>query len=164
LPLRFVPGQMPRFKGPIEEGFQRAGSGKSWRDFSFEAVVSVIVAQDVRAALRSLKPAIALYVGGMGHPTVNFHKLAMEQQGYAAAAGRIEELFLAGRKQEAADAVPDEFVDQQVLAGPPDRIRQRYRAWAECGITALHVDTRQAAAIELMAHIADVAGREDTKT
>ena len=145
---------MPRFKRPIEEGFRRAGNGKSWDSFSFEAVVSVIVTEDVKAALRTMKPAIALYVGGMGHPAVNFHKRAMEQLGYAEPAGRIEELFRAGRKREAADAVPDELVDEQALAGSPDRIRQRYRAWAECGITALHIDSRQAAAIELMADIA----------
>jgi len=157
LPLRFVPRQMPRFKRPIEEGFQRARNGKSWGDFSFEAVVPVIVTEDVKAALRTMKPDIALYVGAMGHPTVNFHKRAMEQLGYAEAAARIEELFRAGRKQEAADAVPDEFVDEQALAGSPDRIRGRYRAWGECGITALHIDTRQAAAIELMADIAGAA-------
>jgi alkanesulfonate monooxygenase SsuD/methylene tetrahydromethanopterin reductase-like flavin-dependent oxidoreductase (luciferase family) len=90
----------------------------------------------------------------MGHPTVNFHKRAMEQQGYADAAARIEELFRAGRRQEAADAVPDEFVDAQALVGTPKRIRDRYRDWADCGITGLHVATRQAAAVELMAEIA----------
>ncbi|HEX4397184.1 MAG TPA: LLM class F420-dependent oxidoreductase [Trebonia sp.] len=157
LPLRFVPRQMPRFKRPIEEGFRRAGNGKSWDSFSFEAVVSVIVTEDVKAALRTMKPGIALYVGGMGHPAANFHKRAMEQLGYAEAAARIEELFRAGRKQEAADAVPDEFVDEQALVGSPDRIRQGYRAWAECGVTALHIDTSQAAAIELLADIADTA-------
>ena len=81
------------------------------------------------------KPGIALYVGGMGHPTMNFHKRAMEQLGYADAAARIEELFRAGRKQEAADAVPDEFVDEQALVGTPRRIRERYRAWADCGMS-----------------------------
>jgi alkanesulfonate monooxygenase SsuD/methylene tetrahydromethanopterin reductase-like flavin-dependent oxidoreductase (luciferase family) len=93
-------------------------------------------------------------VGGMGHPTLNFHKRAMEEQGYADAAARIEELFRAGRKEEAADAVPDEFVDAQALVGSPSRIRQRYQAWADCGVTALHIGTRQEAAVELMADIA----------
>lgn len=84
----------------------------------------------------------------------------MEQQGHAEAA-RIEELFKAGRKQEASEAVPDEFVDEQPLIGTPKRIRERYRAWAECGITGLHIGTRQTAAVELMAEIAlaDVPGR-----
>jgi F420-dependent oxidoreductase-like protein len=154
LPLRFAPGEMPRFRRAIEEGFRRAGSRNSWESFSFEAGVSVSVTDDVPSALRAMKPGIALYVGGMGHPTINFHKRAMEQQGYGDAAARIEELFRSGRKHEAADAVPDEFVDEHSLVGSPARIRQRYRAWADSGITGLHVGTRQPAAIELMAELA----------
>jgi F420-dependent oxidoreductase-like protein len=158
LPLRFVPSEMPRFRNLIEEGFQRAGSGKSWDSFSFEALVPVTLTEDVQAALQAMKPGIALYVGGMGHPTINFHKRAMEQQGYGDAAARIEELFRAGRKQEAADAVPDEFVDEQALVGTANRIRDRYRAWADSGVTGMHIGTSQAAAIELMA---DIAGTGD---
>ena len=158
LPLRFTPRAEPRFRQAIEEGFARAGHGKSWDSFSFEPMVSVAITDDVQAALAAMKPAIALYVGGMGHPTLNFHKRAMEQQGYGEAAARIEELFRAGRKHEAADAVPDEFVDEQALVGPPDRIRARYRAWAECEVvTGLHIGTRQPAALELMADLAGVA-------
>ena len=154
LPLRFVPREMPRFRRAIEEGFARAGNGKSWDSFSFDALVGVRVTDDVQEALQAMKPNIALYVGGMGHPTINFHKRAMEQQGYADAAARIEELFRAGRKAEAADAVPDEFVDEQALVGSPGRIRERYGAWADCGITGMLVGTTQAAAVELMADIA----------
>ena len=154
LPLRFVPRQMPRFRQRIEEGFARAGNAKSWDGFSFEAMVPVMLTEDVQAALKAMKPSIALYVGGMGHPTINFHKSAMEQLGYADAAARIEELFRAGRKQEAADAVPDEFVDEQALVGTASRIRERYRAWADSGVTGLHIGTSQPAAIELMADIA----------
>src|SRR5438132_667971 len=78
LPARFVPREMPRFRTHIEEGFRRAGSGKSWDGFSFEALTSVVLTDDVSAGLRAMKRDIALYVGGMGHPTVNFHKRAME--------------------------------------------------------------------------------------
>jgi len=157
LPLRFVPREMPRFRRAIEEGFERAGNGKSWDSFAFEPMVSVSITDDVRAALQTMKPSIALYVGGMGHPSVNFHKRAMEQQGFGDAAARIEDLFRAGRKQEAAQAVPDEFVDEQALVGTPDRIRERYRAWADSGVTGLHIGTRQPAALELMAEIAGIS-------
>jgi len=155
LPLRFLPREMPRFRRAIEEGFARAGNGRSWDSFSFDALVGVTVTDDVAAALRTQKPGIALYVGGMGHPTLNFHKRSMEQLGYADAAARIEELFRAGRKQEAADAVPDEFVEEGALVGTPARIRERYRAWADCDIvTGLHIGTGQPEALELMAEIA----------
>jgi F420-dependent oxidoreductase-like protein len=155
LPLRFIPSEAPRFKRAIEEGFARANHDKSWDDFSFEPGVAVTITDDVKGALAAQKPRIALYVGGMGHPSVNFHKQAMEHLGYADAAARIEELFRAGRKDEAADAVPDEFVDNAALIGTPQRIRERYRAWADCGlVTSLHIGTHQPEALELMAEIA----------
>ncbi len=154
MPLRFVPGQMDRLRKPIEEGFERAGNGKSWKDFSIEAGVGVILTNDVSDALRRLKPNVALYVGGMGAPSLNFHKQTMEQRGYAEVANRVQELFLAGRKEEAAAAIPDEYVDDGALVGPPARIESRYAAWAESGITGLHIATSQAGAIELIADIA----------
>ena len=88
---------------------------------------------------------------------MNFHKNAMEQLGFGDEAARIEELFRAGRKEEAADAVPDEFVDEQGLVGSPARIRERYRPWADCGVTGLIIATSQPAAVELMAEIAQTA-------
>jgi alkanesulfonate monooxygenase SsuD/methylene tetrahydromethanopterin reductase-like flavin-dependent oxidoreductase (luciferase family) len=54
--------------------------------------------------------------------------------------------------------VPDEFVDEQALVGSPHRIRERYQAWADSGITGILVGTTQAAAVELMAEIALTAG------
>lgn len=158
LPLRFVPREMPRFRRRIEEGFQRAGNGKSWDSFAVDPLVPVMLTEDVTSALAAMKPSIALYVGGMGHPSMNFHKSAMEQLGYADAAARIEELFRGGRKQEAAAAVPDEFVDEQALVGSAKRIRERYRPWADCGVTGLLVGTSQTAAIEVMADIAQTTG------
>ena len=83
----------------------------------------------------------------------------MTERGFGDAAERIQELFLAGRKDEAVAAVPDEFVDESALVGPPARIRERYRAWADSGITGMTVATQQVEAIELMA---DLAGTRPT--
>jgi F420-dependent oxidoreductase-like protein len=154
LPLGFTPARMPQLRAWVEEGFRRAGGGKSWKDLEIQPTVQVVVADDVRAALAGLKPRVALYVGGMGHRTRNFHAQMMAVRGYAEAAARIQELFLARRKDEAAAAVPDEFVDESALVGPPARIRERWRAWAECGITGLTVATQQVEAIELVAELA----------
>ena len=74
--------------------------------------------------------------------------------GYADAAERIQELFLAGRKDEAIAAVPDEYVDERCLVGPAERIRERYGAWADSGITGLGLTTRQPQALELLAECA----------
>ena len=67
------------------------------------------ITDDVRGALARMKPRVALYVGGMGHRDKNFHKEMMARRGFGDAAQRIQELFLAGRKDEAVAAVPDEF-------------------------------------------------------
>ena len=112
------------------------------------------ITEDVGAALASQKPGIALYVGGMGAREVNFHNQHMRRMGYADAAERIQELFLAGRKDEAVAAVPDEYVDERCLVGPVSRIRQRYDAWAESGITSLGITTRQHEALEVLAECA----------
>lgn len=151
LPLGLVPGTLHEYLPWLEEGFRRAGGGKSLKDFEIQGSVHVEVNDDVQASLDALKPEVALYVGGMGHRDKNFHKDMMIRRGYGDAAGRIQELYLAGHKVEAAAAVPNEWVDHKSLVGPPKRIKQRYRAWEDCGMTSLTVRTKQPEAIDLMA-------------
>ncbi len=155
LPLGFVPGSMATYKPWIEEGFQRAGNGKSWKDFEVQTGTTVTVTNDVRDALRRMKPGIALYVGGMGHKDKNFHNDMMVRRGYGDVAKQIQEFYLAGRKGEAIEAVPDEYCDEQALVGPPARIRERYKAWADSGVTGLTVRTESEEAMELMAELAE---------
>ena len=69
LPMGFVPGSHGGIRPWLEEGFRRAGNGKSLKDFEIQASVHVEVDNDVKAALAKLKPEVALYVGGMGHRT-----------------------------------------------------------------------------------------------
>ena len=154
LPLGFVPDTMKLVRPWLEEGFRRAGHGKSMKDLEIQARTQVIITDDVRGALRELKPRIALYVGGMGHRDKNFHKDMMVRRGYGEAAARIQELYLAGRKEEAIAAVPDEFCDEGALVGPVGRIRERYRPWMDCGITGLTVVADQPEALQLMADLA----------
>jgi hypothetical protein len=52
--------------------------------------------------------------------------------------------------------VPDEWIDQKSLVGPPDRIKERYRAWESSGITSITVRSKQPEAIEVMAQAADL--------
>jgi F420-dependent oxidoreductase-like protein len=111
LPLDFVPGSMETYRPWLEEGFARAGGGKSLSDFEIQPGVAVHLTDDVKGALRAIKPTTALYVGGMGHRHKNFHNDMMVRRGFPEAAARIQELYLAGRKQEAIDAVPDEYLD-----------------------------------------------------
>ncbi|MDH4145844.1 MAG: LLM class F420-dependent oxidoreductase [Acidimicrobiia bacterium] len=157
LPMHFVPGRMAQFKPWVEEGFARArarGVDKGWHNFEVFGMTSVILTENVKQAIDNQKPGIALYVGGMGHSSMNFHNEHMVQRGYGDAAARIQELFLAGRKEEAYAAVPDEYVDEGLLLGTPDRIGKRWPAWAESGLTGLKVATRQPEALELVAGLA----------
>lgn len=154
LPMGFLPGAMEEYRPWLEEGFRRAGNGKSLKDFSVVASVHVQVDDDVKGALARLKPEVALYVGGMGHKTKNFHNDIMVRRGFGDAARRIQELYLAKRKDEAIAAVPDEWVDMKSLVGPPARIRERYRAWEDCGADTISVRSRQPEAIEIMAQAA----------
>src|SRR5206468_8350496 len=72
LPICFTPGRMSRLRPWLEEGFRRAGGGKSIRDLEIQPGVAVLLTDDVRAGLATLKPRVALYVGGMGHRSKNF--------------------------------------------------------------------------------------------
>jgi hypothetical protein len=148
------PVHFHEYKGWLEEGFERAGDGKGFHNFEIQASVHVEVDADVSAALNRLKPHEALYIGGMGHKNKNFHKEMMIRRGYADAADRIQELYLAGHKAEAAAAVPDEWVDAKSLVGPPARIKERYRAWDDCEATSVTVRTKQDEAVEVMAEAA----------
>jgi F420-dependent oxidoreductase-like protein len=154
LPLGFVPRLMPMLRPWLEEGFRRAGHGKGFADFEIQPRVEVAITDDVRGALARMKPRVALYVGGMGHRDKNFHKEMMIRRGFGEAAQKIQELFLAKRKDEAVAAVPDEFCDEMALVGPVSRIRERYRTWADSGITGLTITTDQPEAMELMASLA----------
>jgi len=89
----------------------------------------------------------------MGSRDQNFHKDAMTRRGYGDAANRIQELFLAGKRDEAIAAVPDEYVDEGGLIGTTKRIRERLEPWTSCGITGLTITTQQNEALELMADL-----------
>jgi F420-dependent oxidoreductase-like protein len=154
LPLGFVPGSMPEYRPWLEEGFRRAGKGKGFAGFEIQASAHVEINTDVKAALARLKPEVALYVGGMGHRDKNYHKDILIRRGFKDAAERIQELYLAHRKEEATAAVPDEWVDLKALVGPPARIKQRFRAWEDSGATSLTVRAKDPQAIEVMAEAA----------
>ncbi|MEQ9123245.1 MAG: LLM class F420-dependent oxidoreductase [Alphaproteobacteria bacterium] len=155
LPLGLTPAAAREYLPWVEEGFARArakGRDKGFHNFEIVASAHTEIDDDVESALARLKPEVALYVGGMGHRDKNFHKDMMIRRGFGDAADRIQELFLAGRKDEATAAVPDEWVDEKSLVGPPARIKERFKRWEACEmLDALYVRTKQDAAVELLA-------------
>jgi F420-dependent oxidoreductase-like protein len=151
LGFHLVPAALGRYRPMLEEGLAKRGDGRTLADFEISARVGIIESGDVRATLQTPKPHIALYAGGMGARGKNYHNDAMVARGYGDAAKRIQELFLAGRKAEAAAAVPDEYVDEEWLVGPRERIRERLRPWLDCGITRLTLRQARPELLELVA-------------
>jgi F420-dependent oxidoreductase-like protein len=138
----------------LEEGIAKRSDGKRLADFEIAANTQLILTDDVRAALDKVKPHIALYVGGMGAQGKNFHNEAMVERGFAAEAARIQELFLAGRKEEAAAAVPDEYIDEAGMIGPEARIAERFARWRDAGFTLVRLGNPDLPAMEAIARIA----------
>lgn len=157
LPLRMTPEYLPKARAWLAAGAAKAGRPVDAIDA--QSGVQVHITDDVQAAINAGKPNAALYVGGMGHKTLNFHKHMMQERGFGDAAERIQELYLAGRKEEATAAVPDEFIDEAALLGPKPRIKQRYRAWQDAGFTGLTVGTHQDEAVRFMAELAGLNQR-----
>ena len=93
------------------------------------------------------------YVGGMGAKEKNFHNQKMIRRGFPEAAARIQELFLAGRKKEAEEAVPDEYIDDGCLVGPPERLRERLKRWTDCGLYGLRLNSLTPESIEVFANV-----------
>jgi alkanesulfonate monooxygenase SsuD/methylene tetrahydromethanopterin reductase-like flavin-dependent oxidoreductase (luciferase family) len=108
-------------------------------DFDIVAGVSVIIDDDVKRGLESIRQHIGFYVGGMGAKSFNVHKDHVARQGFAEVADKIQDLFLAGKKDQAIAAVPDELCDEMALVGPRERIRDRLAAWKESPVTTINV-------------------------
>ena len=112
-------------------GMAAAGRGRSLADFDVAPFVRVAMGSDLAACRDKIRPEMALYIGGMGARSKNFYNDLVKRMGYEDAAGKIQEAFLAGRRQEAAAAIPDSLIDETALVGPPERIRERLQAWQE---------------------------------
>ena len=105
---------------------------------------------DVQAGRDALKPYYALYIGGMGARGKNFYNDLACRYGFEADAKKIQDLYLDGKKAEAAAAVPNQLADEVSLVGPPDRIRARLAPWRESGVTTMICGVRQVEAMRTL--------------
>ncbi len=117
----------------LEAGFAKAGGGKSVQDFDVAPFVQVAMNDDLDMAFDSMRPWLALYIGGMGAKGKNFYHDYATRLGYGDVAGRIQDLYLSGKKAEAEALVPNSLLDEVALVGPRDRIKERLSAWKEAG-------------------------------
>ena len=99
--------------------------GDGWPGFEVSQGVVVNITDDVEKGLLPVKGMLALYIGGMGAKDRNFHKELIGRFGFEEATDRIQELFLAGKKEEAMHAVPDQLADEISLVGPKEARSRR---------------------------------------
>src|SRR6266481_1560985 len=129
LPFFMAPEKTEAITGPVLEGLTKAGNGKTLADFDIVPYVRIAVGDDLAACRDAIRPQLALYIGGMGARSKNYYNDLTKRLGFEAAAVKIQDLFLDGRKKEAEAAVPDRLIDEISLVGPKERIRERLQAW-----------------------------------
>jgi alkanesulfonate monooxygenase SsuD/methylene tetrahydromethanopterin reductase-like flavin-dependent oxidoreductase (luciferase family) len=126
------------FGGPLAAGAARRDPALGPLDVitqTYLAVTGDVVEQE--EARQVVRRHVALYAGGMGARGANFYTALIGRFGFEAAAARVQDLYLAGRRDAAAAAVPDELVDGLALIGPPGRIRERLSAFREADATTV---------------------------
>ncbi|MCP3986537.1 MAG: LLM class F420-dependent oxidoreductase [bacterium] len=132
-PVWMNPERFDIFEASLEKGFAKAGGGKSLEDFEIAPFVTCLMSDDIEKCRIPIKNNMALYIGGMGARGKNFYNDYAKRLGYEEAAVKIQDLYLDGKKEEAAAAVPNELVDDVALVGPEARIRDRLQIWKEAG-------------------------------
>jgi F420-dependent oxidoreductase-like protein len=137
LPMFFSPKMDGFYRDALAEGFARPEARRSFADFEVPAFVPVVVHDDLEQAANLVRPSIALYIGGMGAATMNFHANHFGRLGYEAEVAKIQELYLSGRKLEAMGAVPTSLVEDIALIGPSAKIRDELQLWESTVITSL---------------------------
>jgi F420-dependent oxidoreductase-like protein len=139
LPMFFSPRMDGFYRKALDEGFSQPGARRSAADFEVACMVPIIVSEDVEAAANFIRPMLALYIGGMGARGANFHHDVFVRLGYEAEAKHIQDLYLAGKKQEAAAAVSLKIVEDVALVGPMGKIKDELAQWKSTVLTTMLV-------------------------
>ncbi|MBW8010611.1 MAG: LLM class F420-dependent oxidoreductase [Chloroflexi bacterium] len=154
LPIFFSPKHYAEvYKENLEIGFVKAGEGKSLENFNIAPNVIVVVGDDVEACRNTIKPILALYIGGMGAKGKNFYFDLACRFGYEGAANTIQKHYLVGERMEAVMAVPDEIVDDIALCGPKERIKDRLELWKNSPITTMNISVYDMLGLTTMAEL-----------
>jgi F420-dependent oxidoreductase-like protein len=153
MPVWFSPYRTAVYRDALNRGFEKAGNGKGLHNFDIAPSVTVVLGDDVQACLNFIKPFLALYIGGMGARGKNFYNDLACRYGFEGPARKIQDLYLSGKKDEAAATVPDQLADEVSLVGPKERIRDRLAAWRESGVTTMICGLMQIDALRALAEI-----------
>jgi F420-dependent oxidoreductase-like protein len=155
IPLFFSPEHVEEAKKLLEEGAARGG--RDLNGFDIAPSVQVRIDEDEQRARDSVRHFIALYVGGMGSRDQNFYNALVQRYGFEEAAKEVQDLYLEGKKDEAAAALPDELIDTITLVGPRDKIAERLGVYRDAGVGTLIVSPVSFDAAERKSMVNDLA-------
>ena len=142
--MLFSPEHEAIYRPSLEQGWAREGARRSAEDFEVACMVPMIVGDDVSACADALRPFYALYFGGMGAKGKNFHANVPIRMGYEKEVARIQDLYLEGKKQEAAAVIPQRLIDAMSLIGPREKIADDLAKWRESVVTTLLIQGDEA--------------------
>lgn len=137
IPTLFSPEHVAEFTPLLEEG--AAAADRSLDGFEIAPTVNLFVTDDLDSARDAMRPYLALYVGGMGSRDKNFYNALVCRYGFEDAARMVQDLYLEGKREEAAAALPAELIDLVSLCGPADVVRERLAVFQAAGVTTLMV-------------------------
>ncbi|HIG40611.1 MAG TPA: LLM class F420-dependent oxidoreductase [Gammaproteobacteria bacterium] len=146
-------GWLPLYYSPYRQHVYADQIKDAGPEFEICQGVTINICDDIEEGLIPVKNNLALYIGGMGAKKHNFHTRLMGRMGFEAEATAIQDLFLAGKKDEAVMAVPSQFADEISLVGPVDRIKDRIQAWRESSVTSLLVSARNEQHLQTLAEL-----------
>jgi F420-dependent oxidoreductase-like protein len=133
----FLPERADAFLPFLEEGIAAAGGGRSLADLDVLIPVAVEFTDDVDDAAGRHARGYAFTIGAMGSKKTNFYNAAFARQGFGDDVAAVQDLWLAGRREEAAARVPVEIGLKTNLLGTPDMVKDRLRLYARAGVTTL---------------------------
>jgi F420-dependent oxidoreductase-like protein len=153
IPIFYTPGSASMYQPWLDEGFARPGARRTRDTFEIAANCHLQVTDDPQSVIDLLKPVVALYMGGMGAKDQNFHKNVFERMGYAAVTDQVQELFLAGKREQAAALIPDRLVDDLHIIGDAAKVRDKIEQWEATGVTTLLLSCRSADEVHQVAEV-----------
>jgi F420-dependent oxidoreductase-like protein len=140
LPIFYYPEKVKEVFGPsLDAGAAKRSADLAPLEISAGGVVAIGDGPETKAILDFVRPMYALYIGGMGAKGKNFYNTLVSRYGFEAEAAEIQDLYLAGKKDEAAAKVPLELLEMTNLVGPEGYVKERIAAYREAGVSVLQV-------------------------
>lgn len=154
LPMFFSPSKFDQvYKPYLDAGRARSSQDRQAGAFDIAPTVSVILEDNLEIAYNTLRPLLALYIGGMGAKKKNFYAEVAKRYGYEAAAAEIQEYYLSGRRGEAMMAVPETLIDEVALVGSRERIKDRLSLWKDSPVTTLNMTVSDVKTLRTMVEL-----------